>query len=132
MFLNYIDLICTPKLVIVFSIHFFYRALQKFEYVFIYCSFIMAQIGTKFWYVFKPHTSNLHTKVSHRFQHIFFYRVLQKFQYIKIYCVFNHTFQMRRDYTIRLYVYIYNVCSPIYIYIYIYIYILISRISTKF
>ena len=54
----------------------FYRALQKFEYNNIYCSFLMTPIGTKFWYVFKLHRSDLHTKISHRIQHIFLMRVV--------------------------------------------------------
>ena len=62
MFLNYIDLICIPKLVIVQHI-IFYGALQKFEYINIYCSFLMMQISTKFWYVFKLHRTDLDTKI---------------------------------------------------------------------
>ena len=39
-----------------------YRALRKFQYINIFCSFLMSQIGTKF-YVFKLHRSDLHIKL---------------------------------------------------------------------
>ena len=66
----------------------FYRAFQEFEYI--YCSFLMTQVDTKFWDVFILHRSDLHTKISHCIQHIFFYRALKKTEYInvyKIYCI---------------------------------------------
>ena len=50
----------------------FYRVLQKFQYINIFCSFLMIQIGTKFRYVFKLRTSDLHTRIGHHNQHIFF------------------------------------------------------------
>ena len=65
----------------------FYIALQEFEYI--YCSFSMTQTGTKFWYVFKLHRSNLHTKINHRIQNILCYTALQEFIYI--YCSFLMT-----------------------------------------
>ena len=58
----------------------FHKALVKFQYIIILCSFLMTEIGTKFWYVFKLHTSDLRTNINHRIQHIFFYRALQEFQ----------------------------------------------------
>ena len=60
----------------------FYRALQKFQYINIFCSFSMNEIDTNFWYVFKLHTSDFQTKISHRIQYILFYRALQEFEYI--------------------------------------------------
>ena len=60
----------------------FYRALQKFQYINIFCLFLMTHIGTKFWCVFKLHRSDLHAKTSHRIQYILFYRTLQDFEYI--------------------------------------------------
>ena len=51
----------------------------------------MIQIGTKFRNVFKLHTSDLHTKISHCIQYSFFYRALKKFQYITIFCLFLMT-----------------------------------------
>ena len=44
----------------------FYRALQKFQNMNIFCSFLMTEIGTKFLYVFKLHRSDLQTKICHR------------------------------------------------------------------
>ena len=88
-FLNYISLLYIWKIVIVSFINLFYGALQKFQYINIYCSFLMTQIGTKFRYVFKLYRSDLHTKMSHHIQYILFYRVLQEFEYI--YCSFLMT-----------------------------------------
>ena len=68
---------------------FFYKALQKFEYITIYCSFWMNPIDSKFWHVFKLHKSDLPTKISHRIQHAYFHRALQEFEYI--YCSFLMT-----------------------------------------
>ena len=67
----------------------FYRELPKFQDINIFSSFLMIQIGTKFWYVFKLYRSDLHTKTSHCFQYISFYRALQEFEYI--YCSFLMT-----------------------------------------
>ena len=41
----------------------FYTALQKFQYINIYCSFLMAQIGTKFRHVYTLHRSILSSNV---------------------------------------------------------------------
>ena len=64
----------------------FYRALQKFQCINIFCSFLITLIGTKFWCVFKPHRYDLYTKISYRIQYIFCYRALQKFECINFYC----------------------------------------------
>ena len=50
----------------------FYMALLKFQYINIFCSFLMIQIGTKVWYVFKLYKSDLHCKISHRIQYYCF------------------------------------------------------------
>ena len=89
MLLNYIYLIYIQKKCYCIILRSFYRALQKFEYVSIFYSFLMTQIGTKFWYVFKLHRSDLHKKISHRIQYILFYRALQEFE--SIYCSFLMT-----------------------------------------
>ena len=68
---------------------FFYVALQKFQFINIFCSFLTTQIGTKFWYVFKLRRSDLHIKINQRIQYILFYRALQEFEYI--YCSFIMT-----------------------------------------
>ena len=81
-----------PKLVIVFHIYFFHRALQIFEYINIYHSILMTQIGTKFQCVFKllksDYIPKLHTEISHRIQHTYFHRAFQNFEYINVYCFF--------------------------------------------
>ena len=63
----------------------FYRAFQKFQYINIFGSFLMTQIGTKFRYVFKLQRSDLHNKISHRIQHRFFLQGTSKFEYINAY-----------------------------------------------
>ena len=60
----------------------FYRTFQIFQYINIFCSFLIIQTGTKIWYVFKLYRSDLHTKISHRIQYELFYRALQEFQYV--------------------------------------------------
>ena len=50
--------------------------------------FLIIQIGTKFWYVFKLYRSDLHIKINYRIQHIIFYGALQNFLYININCSF--------------------------------------------
>ena len=86
-FLNYTGLFYTWKIVIVSYIDLFTGKFNraKFQYIIIFYSFLMTQIGTKFQFVFKLHRSDLHTKISHRILHIF-YRALQVFENIKICC----------------------------------------------
>ena len=67
----------------------FYRALQNFQCISLFCSFLMTQIDTKFRYVLKLYRSDLHTKISHRIQYILFYRALEEFEYT--YCSFLMT-----------------------------------------
>ena len=86
MHMNYIGLLYIWKKNILSYIDLFFRVLQKCLYVSIFCSFWMTQIGTKFWYIFKQHRSDLHTKISRCIQYILFYRTLQEFEYI--YCSF--------------------------------------------
>ena len=88
MFLNYIGFLYTWKKFHCIVNRSFYRALQKFQCINIFCSFCMTQIVTKFWYVFKFYRSDSHTKISHCIGHRSFYRALQKFQCINIFCSF--------------------------------------------
>ena len=64
---------------------YFYKAFQKFQYI--YCIFLMTQIGTKFRCAFKLHRYDLHAKISHLIQHIFFL-YFKKIEYIDIYWSF--------------------------------------------
>ena len=53
----------------------FHRALQKFELINVYCFLLKRtalQIDAKFGCIFKLHRSDLHTKISHRIEHIYF------------------------------------------------------------
>ena len=100
MFLNYIGLFYIWKIVIVSYIR-FYKALQKFQYINIFCLFLTTQIGTKFWYVFKLYRSDLHSKISHRpetiiasFLHlmVLFFKVLvnhKSFKLFNCYYLYN-------------------------------------------
>ena len=134
MFLNYIGLLYIWKIVIASYIDLSTGHLQKFQYINVFCLFSMTQIGTKFWYVFQLHRSDLHTKISHRIQHIFF-KALQKFEYINIYCSFLIT-QIGMKFFNRLSkgeeiiqffcTYIYNILM------FVRRFFLMSRISTKF
>ena len=74
MFLNYKDLIYIPDLTIVSSTYSFIEHFKNIKYI--YYSFLVTQIGTKFGMFFQSHRCDLHTKISHRNQRIFF--TLQK------------------------------------------------------
>ena len=54
----------------------------------------MTQIGTKFRYVSKLHRPDLHTKISHRIQHIFFIG-----HFKKLYLESSRCFSMFLKYT---------------------------------
>ena len=55
----------------------FYRALQMFQYVNMFCSALMTQFGTKFWFVLKLYRSDSYTKISQRIQYIVWYRAFK-------------------------------------------------------
>ena len=65
MFLNYISLLYIWKIVITSYIDIFTG--KKFQHITIFSSFLMTEIDTKLWSVFKLRKSDLRTKISHRF-----------------------------------------------------------------